>query len=335
MRLPNWVGDVVMATPALAALRAAQPGAQIVAEGRPYLAGLVRGLPSVDAFLPEQRATLARARALRAERFDWAVLLPDSVRSALAPFLARVPVRAGYARDPLRRALLSHALAPPQANGEPPRSRRVPISMVERYLRITRTLGCADGDRRTALAVDAAVREAVAKRLGEAGLAPGARTLVVTPGASFGSSKLWPPAHYAAAADAIARRHGLATLLAPGPGEEALAREIAGAMRERAVVLADPPTSLAELVALIAGAALHLGNDTGPRHIAVALGTPTVVLIGPTDPRHTAHQLERQRVLREEVACSPCGLKTCPIDQRCMTRIAPERVVAAAAELLA
>ncbi len=339
MRLPNWVGDVVMATPALAALRAAHPAAEIVAEGRPYLAGLVRGLPGVDAFVPEVRGTLARSRALRARRFDQAVLLPDSVRSALAPFLARIPVRAGYARDPLRRALLTHALPPPSDDGHGgPGSRagrRVPISMIERYLRITRRLGCPDAGARPALAVDAAAREAVAKRLVEAGLVPGERTLVVTPGASFGSSKLWPPAHFAAAGDEITRRHGLAVVLAPGPGEEALAREIARTMREPALVLAEPPTPLAELVALIAGAALHLGNDTGPRHIAVALGVPTIVLIGPTDPRHTAHQLERQRVLREAVACSPCGLKTCPIDQRCMTRIAPERVLAAAAELLA
>ena len=158
----------------------------------------------------------------------------------------------------------------------------------------------------------------------------------MTPGASFGSSKLWPPAHFARCRrrDRTAARRS-PVVLAPGPGEEALAQEIARAMREPALVLAEPPTSLAELVALIAGAALHLGNDTGPRHIAVALGIPTIVLIGPTDPRHTAHQLERQRVLREAVPCSPCGLKACPIDQRCMTRIAPERVVAAAAELLA
>jgi heptosyltransferase-2 len=330
VRLPNWVGDVVMATPALAALRAAHPGAEIVAEGRAYLAGLVRGVASVDAFLPEARGVRARARMLRERRFELAVLLPDSVRSALAPFLARVPVRAGYARDPLRRALLTLALPPPREGG-----RRAPLSMVERYLRITRALGCADAGRRTALAVDPAAREAAAKRLADAGLAGGARTLVVTPGASFGSSKLWPPGHFAAAADAIARRHGLAVVLAPGPGEEALAREIARAMEEPAFVLADPPTPLAELVGLLAGAALHLGNDTGPRHIAVAVGTPTVVLIGPTDPRHTEHQLERQRVLREDVPCSPCGLKACPIDHRCMTRIGPERAVAAAAELLA
>jgi heptosyltransferase-2 len=319
-----------MATPALAALRAAHPGAEIVAEGRAYLAGLVRGIPSLDAFLPEARGTRERTRLLREKRFDLAVLLPDSVRSAVAPFLARVPVRAGYARDPLRRALLTLALAPPREAG-----RRVALSMIERYLRITRALGCPDVERRSSLSVDRAARDAASKRLAEAGVAAGAPTLVVTPGASFGSSKLWPPAHFAAAADAIARGHGLAVVLAPGPGEEALAREIARAMEVPAAVLADPPTSLAELAALIAGAALHLGNDTGPRHIAVAVGTPTVVLIGPTDPRHTEHQLERQRVLREDVPCSPCGLKACPIDHRCMTRIGPERAVAAAAELLA
>jgi heptosyltransferase-2 len=331
VRAPSWVGDVVMATPALRALRRAHPGAEIVLEGRPFLAGLVRGLPSLDAFLPDPGGSaFARARALRARGFDWAVLLPDSTRAALGPFLARIPVRAGYAREPLRRALLTRALPPPRENG-----RRVPLSMIERYLRITRALGCADAGTALELAVDAEARERVAKRLAEAGMAKGERTFVVTPGASFGSSKLWPPESFAAAADAIARRHALRPVLAPGPGEEPIARRIAEAMAERAIVLADPPTSLAELVALIAGAALQLGNDTGPRHVAVACGVPAVVVMGPTDPRHTAHLLERQRVLREDVPCSPCHLKRCPIDHRCMTRLRPERVAAAAAELLA
>jgi heptosyltransferase-2 len=331
VRAPNWVGDVVMATPALRALRRAQPGAEITLEGRPFLAGLVRGLPSVDVFLPDAGpGTLARARALRERGFDWAVLLPDSTRAALGPFLARIPLRAGYAREPLRRALLTLALPPPTEGG-----RRVPISMIERYLRITRALGCPDAGLAPELVVDAEARERALKRLAEGGLAPGERTLLVTPGASFGSSKLWPPESFAAAADAIARAHGLRVVLAPGPGEEAMARRIAGAMAERAIVLADPPTSLAELVALIAGAALQLGNDTGPRHIAVACGVPAVVVMGPTDPRHTAHLPERQRVLREELPCSPCHLKVCPIDHRCMTRLRPERAVAAAAELLA
>jgi heptosyltransferase-2 len=291
----------------------------------------VRGLASVDVFLPDAgRSAFSRARELRRRGFDWAVLLPDSTRAALGPFLARIPVRVGYAREPLRRALLTRALPPPSAGG-----RRVPISMIERYLRITRALGCPDAGTAPELAVDAGARERIGKRLAEAGLAPGERRLVLTPGASFGSSKLWPPESFAAAADAIAGQHGLRVVLAPGPGEEPIARRIAEAMSERALVLADPPTSLAELVALIAGAALQLGNDTGPRHVAVACGVPAVVMMGPTDPRHTAHLLERQRVLREELPCSPCHLEVCPIDHRCMTRLRPERAVAAAAELLA
>jgi heptosyltransferase-2 len=331
VRAPNWVGDVVMATPALRALRQAHPRAEITLEARPFLEGLVRGLPGVDAFLPDRgQGVLARARELRRRGFDWAVLLPDSTRSALGPFLARVPVRVGYAREPLRRALLTLALPPPKRDGK-----RVPISMIERYLRVTRELGCADVGEEPRLAIDPGARERVEKRLEEAGVAPGSRRLVVTPGASFGSSKLWPPESFAAAADAIAQRHDLRTVLAPGPGEEPIGARIAAAMNSVPVVLADPPTSLAELAALIAGAALQLGNDTGPRHIAVACGVPAVVVMGPTDPRHTAHLLEKQRVLREDFPCSPCHLKRCPIDHRCMTRLHPARAASAAAELLA
>jgi len=331
VRVPNWVGDVVMATPALRALRRAQPRAEITVEGRPFLAGLLHGLRSLDGFLPDAGdGVWRRARRLRGRHFDWAVLLPDSSRSALGPFLARVPVRAGYAREPFRRALLTQALAPPRVGGH-----REPISMIERYLCITRALGCADAGPELELEVDVAARERVEKRLAVAGVDPGARRLVVTPGASFGSSKLWPPESFAAAADAIADRHRLRAILAPGPGEEAIARRIADSMRSHPIVLADPPTSLAELVALVDGASLQLGNDTGPRHIAVARGVPAIVVMGPTDPRHTAHLLERQRVLREDVPCSPCHLKRCPIDHRCMTRLAPERVVAAADEILA
>ena len=158
--------------------------------------------------------------------------------------------------------------------------------------------------------------------------------LVVTPGASFGSSKLWPPAHFARAADGIARRHGLRTVLAPGPGEVEIARAVQDAMETDAVVL-EPASGLGQLVALVASARVLLTNDPGPRHVAVAFGRPAIVVMGSTDPRHTAYALESQRVLREEVECSPCHLKRCPIDHRCMTRLAPERAMAAADELLA
>ena len=123
-------------------------------------------------------------------------------------------------------------------------------------------------------------------------------------------------------------------MIAPAPNEVEIARAVAALAKERVVCRVDPTVSLEELKALVARARLVLSNDTGPRHVAVALGRPVVVLMGPTDPRHTACNLERQRVLREEVECSPCQLKVCPIDHRCMTRLAPERVLRAAEELL-
>jgi heptosyltransferase-2 len=334
VRLPNWVGDAVMATPALRALRRAHPAAEITASAGGPLAALLRGIGSVDRWIPGEgrgaRSLVRHARALRAGRYDWAVLLPDSVHVALAPWLARVPLRAGYARDPLRRALLTRALAPPRAEG-----RRLPISMIERYLRITRALGCADAGSELELALDPLASERVAKRLALAGVGEAEPLVVVTPGASFGASKLWPPEHFAAACDGLHAAQGLRAVLAPGPGEEAVARAIAARSRAAPLVLDAPVTTLPELAALVARARLVLTNDTGPRHVAVALGTPVISLLGPTDPRHTAHLLERQRVLFEPVECSPCHLKVCPIDHRCMQRLAPERVVAAAGELLA
>jgi heptosyltransferase-2 len=285
---------------------------------------------SFDAFLPDDgRGVLSRRRRLARRRFELAVLLPDSARAALAPFLAGIPERVGYARDPLRRALLSDALSPPRENG-----RRLPIPMVERYLAITRRIGCKDAGDRLELAVDPEAAGRIDEELSRNGVAPEEALFVVTPGAGFGPSKLWPVEHYAEACDAIAREHGLRPILAPAPNEAGIAARIAALAEVRPVTLTGGRFGLAELKALIARSQLVLSNDTGPRHIAVALDRPVVVLMGPTDPRHTASHLERQRVLREPVACSPCQRPTCPIDHRCMRRIEPERAAAAATELL-
>ena len=333
VRIPTWVGDAVMATPVLRALRAAHPEAEIVAEGRPVLHALLRGLPSFDRFLADPRAGLpgliARTRRLHREEFDWAVLLPDSQRAALAPAFARIPRRAGYARDPLRRLLLTDSLPVPRRDGK-----RVAVPMTERYLRITRALGVPDQGKALELAVHDGARERAAQLLTRSGIAADEPIVLVTPGASFGGSKLWPTEHFAAACDGLQRRLGLRAVLSPGPGETSIAREIAAASRQGAVALVDPSPGLEELKALVERSALVLTNDTGPRHIAVALGRPAVVVMGPTDPAITHQHMERQRVLREEVECSPCQLKRCPIDHRCMTRLRPERAIAAAEELL-
>jgi len=333
VRAPTWVGDAVMATPALRALRAAHPGAKITVEGRPVLAELLGGLSSYDHFLDDPgsgaRGLVARARRLRRGRYDWAVLLPDSPRAALGPYLAGIPRRVGYARDVARRLMLTETLRHEREAG-----RRVPVPMTERYLRITRWLGCPDRGDALELSVAPGARERCAARLAALGVAEGEEVVAVTPGASFGASKLWPAGHFARACDALAKRLGLRTVIAPGPGEIAIARRIATQMQERGVAWVDPGPRLDEVVALVERARLVLTNDTGPRHVAVALDRPAVVLMGPTDPRITDQHTERQRVLREDVACSPCQLEVCPIDHRCMTRLAPERAVAAAEELL-
>ena len=325
-----------MATPALRALRHAHPTAEIALLGTPGNGALLRGVDTFDEFIPfaskDPSATLAIARALRARRFDWAAILPDSHRAALIAFLAGVPRRAGYVRDPLRRALITDRLKPPRANGK-----RMPFSMIERYLRITRRLGCPDAGDQLDLVVDAAAQCRVEEILTARGVAPAARVLLVTPGASYGTSKLWPPEHFARACDEIERRFDLLPVLVPAPNDEeiAIAREVAAHMTQNCIAIVDRPGTLDDLKAWVTRARLVLTNDTGPRHVAVALKRPVVTLMGPTDPRHTHHLLERQRVLREDVECSPCGKKSCPIDHRCMTRLQPERAVAAAAELLA
>jgi heptosyltransferase-2 len=333
VRLPSWVGDVVMATPALRALRGAHPRARITLEGRAGFEELLQGLPLFDEFLVDPgrspRETWRRVRILRKRRFDLAVLLPDSPRAALGPFLARVPQRVGFSRDPLRSAMLSDRLRHPRHAGH-----RRPLPTTERYLKITRRLGCPDAGTILELKASPEARARVDQQLAEHGIASEARLLVVTPGASFGASKLWPAEHFASACDQISSNHKLVTVLAPGPGEFQIASEIASQMQERAIALVNKPPRLADLKALISRSALLLSNDTGPRHIAVALRRPVVVVMGPTNPAHTSLHLERQRVLRREIPCSPCQLKTCPIDHRCMTGLHPDLVITAAGELL-
>ncbi|RKY19570.1 MAG: lipopolysaccharide heptosyltransferase II [Planctomycetota bacterium] len=335
VRLPNWVGDVVMATPTLDVLRAALPGAQIVLEGRAFMQDVLLGLESYDAFLPTPGKTLGESwrhgRALRREGFDAALLLTDSQRTALSPWIAGIPLRAGYARDLTRRLLLSQHRAPPQDAA----GKRLPVPMVERYLDLLPLLGIERPAQApaTRLAVDDAARRAVAVRLMRSGVGA-SPYLLASPGAAFGASKLYPPPQLSAALDGISDACDLAVVLAPGPGEVNLCQEVIEGMQRPAALLHDPVTSLAEMAALLSASELLVGNDTGPRHMAVALGVPVVTLMGPTDPRHTAFQLERQRVLREDVDCSPCHKKICPSDHRCFTRLAPERVVAAAQELL-
>lgn len=334
VRLPNWVGDVVMCTPVLRALRTGHPGAQIVVEGRAFQRDLVTALDTVDGFIsdPGRRPLdlIRHGRRLAGEGFDWAVLLGESERAAVPAFLARIPVRAGYGRGLLRRSMLTHRLSRPMDSRGAP----LAFSMVERYLRVSRALGLEDDGSHMDLEVSDAARAEVKARLDAEGLRPDAPLVTVVVGAAFGSSKMWPPRHFAASCDALFERHGWRAVLAPGPGEEALAEEVARHAAHSVVSITDPVFDLCELAALLERSELVVSNDTGPRSMAVALGLPVVVAVGPIADGHTRHHLKRQRVLMADVHCRPCNHQVCPTDHRCMTRITPEELVSAAEDLL-
>lgn len=335
VRAPNWVGDVVMGTVAYRALRRSFPNAHITLLTKRAGALLLAGAPWFDETIvvPREggvRAFLSLRAELRRRRFDLAVLLPNSFSAAWLAAAALVPRRLGYAFNG-RRILLTDSLRP-EMEGR----RRRPKYMGDYYLDLLERVGVGRDEAGPELFVTADEESRWTERRARLGLAPDERFVAVNPGASFGPSKLWDSGSFARAADAIAARHGARVLVLCAPGEERIAREVEGALRSpRPIRTSDDPVPLDLLKPCLRDAFLLLTTDTGPRHVAVAFGRPLVAVMGPTDPRYTAAFLGRTRVLRVDVPCGPCHLKTCPLDHRCMTSIPPESMVAAAEELLA
>ncbi len=334
---PSWVGDVVMATPAIRALRRQFPEADMTALARPTGADVLEHSPHLNRIVaadkrgrgPETSSVAELVRLLRAERFDLAVILPNSFRAARLAWRARARRRVGYAAQ-WRSFLLTDVLPQPRENG-----RIVPINMVERYLALCRRVGCSDLSLKEELFAserDEARADAVLDGLG---VSKGDRLVVLIPGASFGPSKLWGAERFAEVGDALIERHGVKVLAQVGPGEEAIGQQVAQASR-RGILLAEPGRiDLKTLKAVIRRCALVVANDTGPRHYAVAYDVPNVVILGPTNRRYIDVNMERTLLLQAEVDCGPCQQKLCRLDHRCMKQITPDQVIEAAECLLA
>ncbi|MFP4057312.1 MAG: lipopolysaccharide heptosyltransferase II [Candidatus Brocadiia bacterium] len=333
VRAPNWVGDVVMATPAFRAVREAYPGAHLAVALRPYVQPILTGAPWFDEVIAQEDRGLghfaAMVRRLRQGHYHVAVLLPNSLRTALEVFAARVPRRLGYDRRH-RWLLLTDPIAPPRDE----RGKFQPTNMVDYYLGLCRHLGCQNLSRHEELFVtDEAVERAEAL-LQRHGVEPEARLAGLNPGAAFGSSKLWPAERFAAVGDGLAQR-GYRVAIFGSPAERPIAQRVAEAMDHQPIVFEPGALDLDVLKPLIRGCSLLVTNDTGARHVAVAFGVPVVCIMGPTSPRYTDVNLERQKVVRVDVGCGPCQEKVCREDHRCMTRITPEMVLEAADDLLA
>lgn len=337
--LPNWVGDVVLATPALRALRQHYADQHIAVVVKSHLGPILGGgdwmdetlfWPSRDASRPQRRQTfLGFAAHLREQRFDMAVLFANSFRSGLLARLAGIKRRVGYDRDG-RGLLLTDKLLPQKAEGK-----YVPISMIRYYNAIARYLGCRECPELPELFTTPQDEAAVEQMLERAGITADRPIVVVNPGASFGPAKCWLPERFAEVADRLVERHNAAVVISCGPKEIGVARAVAAHMRQPAVVLDEPVMPLGPSKALIRRAALLVTNDTGPRHFANAFGTPVVTIFGPTDPQWTATPADRERTLMVPVDCGPCMKRKCPLDHRCMTRVGSDMVLEKADELLA
>jgi heptosyltransferase-2 len=333
VRAPNWAGDVVMATPGLRALRAGLPRARIRVALRHSLAPLLAGNPYIDEILPLRHDAdrllprLREARALRRYGFDLGLCLPDSFSSALSMRAAGVRHIVGYARN-ARSLLLHQAVSLPRGAG-----RRVMLPRELHVLGLVEAVGCKPLGTQLELFVTEEEDEVCTRLLAAHEIAADRPIAALAPGASYGSSKLWPAERFGRVGDSLAEA-GAEIVLVGSPAESPLAARVSDGMKAQAHDLTRD-LGLGGLKALIRRACVLVCNDAGARHVAAAFGVPCVMLLGPTSIEKTSLNLENVRVLVADVACRPCYLRTCPIDHRCMKRIEPEQAIAAALAALA
>ncbi|MGZ5186341.1 MAG: lipopolysaccharide heptosyltransferase II [Caldimonas sp.] len=321
---PQWIGDAVLAEPLLAAL--ARRGEALSVAALPWVAPVFRAMPEVGEIveLPFAHGRLdwAARRSVAATlrgRFDAAYVLPNSIKSALVPWLARIPLRVGY-RGEGRLLLLNRRL--PNPEGRPP--------MVAFYGALAG--GDFDAASRPRLRLDEGVVDAAAAR---AGLGRGG-FWAFAPGAEYGPAKRWPADHYAVLARSLHAADGAAIALLGSAAEATLCESIAAVAPGACRVLAGK-TSLAEAMALIAGSCGLVSNDSGLMHVAAAFGVPQVAVFGSTSPEHTPPLNPKARILwlKDELKldCMPCFDRTCRFGHMlCLTGVSPARVEAALRE---
>lgn len=324
--MPNWIGDAVMATPALMALRRNFPEANITVVANPLVAQLFPSHPGCDRVIVFDkhgqhkgwRGFWRFCRELRRECIELAVLLQNAFEAAIMAVLAGIPRRAGYRTDGRGPLLTEGVAAVDKKHG---------MHHVDYYLHMLRQLGLQAVDRQTCLALTPAEQQRGRELLG------GGDWIAVNPGASYGAAKRWIPERFAAVADGLAAGFGVRVVLTGGPGECDIGRDIEQAMTAAPLNLIGQ-TSVRELMAVLAHCRLVVTNDSGPMHIAAAFGVPIVAVFGPTDHTTTSPASDNCRIVRQEVDCAPCMLRECPTDHRCMTGVTADAVLAAACELL-
>jgi len=330
---PNWVGDVVMATPTIRCLRSHYPQCALYAVVRKYASGVLKNNPCLEEIIACDDKSLQGMRdlirAIRRIQVDTAVLLPNTFRSALLLKAAGVKNIFGYKVN--HRSLLLTGGPTPNQEG----TKVIPRPMTEYYLEICRWLQLTPPEQaRPELFISESEQHTAGSLLARYNIVQDDLVVGLNPGAKFGSSKCWPPRYFARLAELVESNLRAKIILFVGPGEEGIAQDIIQASSANIIDTGPDRINLELLKSLIQRCQLLITNDTGPRHYAVALDVPVVVIMGSTDPRYTAANLEKTLVLQRNLDCVPCHLKACPHQHECMTSIYPEEVFAAAEKML-
>src|SRR5436309_8494622 len=343
---PSWVGDAVMATPALRALRELFPDSHISYLLRRYVKPIYAGMPWADKLIT-YRTGKTRAKAgkgpfdlaarLRAGKFDLAILLPNSFKSALICKMAGIDRIIGYERDG-RGFLLTDKLLPVKERGK-----FIPTPIVKYYLGLAHYLGSTHRDLKLQLFVTESERREAQDVLCRCGLDPQidrpaacglAPLIILNPGAQYGAAKCWLPEYFAQLADRFIDELNATVLISSAPKERRIVDAVMMHMKHAAVDLAKAGLTLGALKEITRRCDLMVTNDTGPRHIAAAFDVPVVTIFGPTHPEWTEIYFDKERKVSVPVFCGPCQKKTCPLDRRCMVRLTPGMVYETATQLL-
>jgi heptosyltransferase-2 len=328
--LPSPMGDAIMATPALKTLREHFARERITFYAGPVVRQVLTPTSFSDGWL-EYRSNnpLAIAGQLRKHKFTHAILMKNSFLSAMAVYLARIPDRIGYCRE-CRGIFLTKKLLPPRNSD----GSFKPGSMIDYYNQLAATTGAGDLGRSPLLEIDLADGISLERQLGA--LALGRPLVILVPGGALGPSKIWPGEYFARTADYLAKNFNARIVIsvAPNEFEKAIADRICALSSADVINLARSPLTLGELKALFAKADLVIGNDTGPRHIAIALGRKLITLFGPNNPEWTITDYPGEVMIRAELPCVPCDKPRCNQPVHCMTTISVETVCAAAAKIL-
>jgi heptosyltransferase II len=323
LRIPNWLGDLVLALPVI---EAAAERPLVLVGPEPFREVLEPRFPGIR-YLPVSRASrFAQAGAVRRLRPAQALLLTESLSSAVLAWLARVPVRVGYGAEG-RTPLLTRAVPRAGPARSTPRARE--------YQTLAEAAGLTV--RSTEPRIRATPEEAAraGRLLLETGLAEGTPFAAIAPGASYGPAKQWGPERFAAVVSALGTRGIRSVLVGAASDREAADRLLRTSGTPSSAVDLTGRTSLGDLVGILAGAALVVSNDSGVMHLAAALTRPTVALFGSTSPVWTSAGAPWVENLYAAYPCSPCFRRTCPIGYGCLRAITTEEAIGAAERLLA